>query len=811
MQLLLLLLFLSVSVQLLCVAGQPFTVLFQNQIPFDAVVDNAGHVYVATGPGSAITEYTSSGDRLATFNSTTSRTLQLPDPSTPLLDFVALAFAPNGQLWAVDGFNLRLFDFGGASSSPLTSSQVAIVGPTSEAYAIAFQPNVTTNDPWLLFPGDASPVQQLSGVSGAVLQTLDTASTNLSQAAITALSLDAAGNVYVAAAYPSYAFFFNSEVDGYLYNPGAIETVTIVKFSPNGSIVYSADVTDSVVAASYITGLAVSPSGDDIYVCSLKGLLHLSGVDGSQLHSSLMTDYPAFISIALSPVTGDLVVASQNAVIADFSATDLFLQSSFRTNTTAAQIEPLIVAASPTGVVYTLNNPPAAIEAFAADGTDLGAYYPNNDPTVTASFTSIITDAAGNVYLPTYTNTSTGQGVVQKVSPTGAVLQVFDDPPYQLYFTVYNLLAVSWTDGMVAVRNTGPGGANCTIVLFASDGSVVSRFQSLTNTCRQGGFTSANNFVYVDPSYNGGSVVELSVTGALLSSFNYSEPWTPYWLSVSPDDRIFVADVLTQVIEFNLQGDVLSIPVQASSNLVPVTISYSPTSSLLYVVSLTLGGVVVFPAAAPVSSGVLGDPQFVGLRGQSFQVHGLDGAIYALLSSPTTHMNGRFVFLDSGVCPSAAVITTPCWSHPGSYIGAVSVQEVVVDVDGVQQVQRLLIESGPASLGFTSIVHNGRSLSVGESVSTGQFSVQLVSSHRVTVHTAQLLLTFDNSDRFINQQVAPTLPVHRITAHGLLGQTANGRLYSKNAIKHIEGEVDDYVVADDDMFSTDFAYNQFEQ
>ena len=168
------------------------------------------------------------------------------------------------------------------------------------------------------------------------------------------------------------------------------------------------------------------------------------------------------------------------------------------------------------------------------------------------------------------------------------------------------------------------------------------------------------------------------------------------------------------------------------------------------------------------SAFVSSDPQFVGLRGQSFQVHGIDGAVYALVSSATTAVNARFVFLSAGLCPNTAVIATQCWSHPGSYIGAVSVQEVV-DVDGVQLVQRLLLESGAASDGFAAIVVNGRSLSLGDEHSVGQFKVSVESTHRVTVRTSQLLFTFDNSDRFINQQVMATVPIHRIAAHGLLG------------------------------------------
>jgi hypothetical protein len=48
---------------------------------------------------------------------------------------------------------------------------------------------------------------------------------------------------------------------------------------------------------------------------------------------------------------------------------------------------------------------------------------------------------------------------------------------------------------------------------------------------------------------------------------------------------------------------------------------------------------------------VVGDPQFVGLRGQSYQIHGVSGEIYNLVSDGDVQYNSRFVFLDQGECP----------------------------------------------------------------------------------------------------------------------------------------------------------------
>ena len=51
----------------------------------------------------------------------------------------------------------------------------------------------------------------------------------------------------------------------------------------------------------------------------------------------------------------------------------------------------------------------------------------------------------------------------------------------------------------------------------------------------------------------------------------------------------------------------------------------------------------------PPSGGqVVGDPQFVGLRGQNYQVHGVAGEIYSIVSDADLQYNSRFVFLSEG-------------------------------------------------------------------------------------------------------------------------------------------------------------------
>ena len=205
-----------------------------------------------------------------------------------------------------------------------------------------------------------------------------------------------------------------------------------------------------------------------------------------------------------------------------------------------------------------------------------------------------------------------------------------------------------------------------------------------------------------------------------------------------------------------------------------------------------------------VPSSIHGDPQFVGLRGQSYQVHGIDGAVYNLLSDDNLQVNSRFVFLSDGQCPIIdGVADTNCWSHPGSYMGEVSFQQ---KVDG--KLHSALITAGPAQQGFAGVTVDDQSLQVGDRVAFGSFTVELQSAYVVLVTSEQFAFTLSNSDRFLNQGLRSKVGLSKLRCHGLIGQTHVARKYN-SPLKVIEGRVDDYAIADDDIFGTDFMYNRF--
>lgn len=214
-----------------------------------------------------------------------------------------------------------------------------------------------------------------------------------------------------------------------------------------------------------------------------------------------------------------------------------------------------------------------------------------------------------------------------------------------------------------------------------------------------------------------------------------------------------------------------------------------------------------FISGAPSGAFVVGDPQFVGLRGQNYQVHGVDGEIYNIVTDSRYQVNARFVFLNSGKCPPkhlSAEILSDCWSHPGSYLGELSFQQVV---DGT--VHRALITSGPAVSGFRQVQVDDEVLLEGDSRSVGSlFSVTFKSSHEVVVKTEQFDFYLTNSDLFVNQRVRAKVSLHELKSHGLLGQTHSSKTYP-TAVRYIAGKVDDYLVADGEIYGTDFVFNQF--
>ena len=225
----------------------------------------------------------------------------------------------------------------------------------------------------------------------------------------------------------------------------------------------------------------------------------------------------------------------------------------------------------------------------------------------------------------------------------------------------------------------------------------------------------------------------------------------------------------------------------------------SSTPGILYAFSVNPTSAVT-TVTAP-TSGVLGDPQFIGLAGQSFQVHGIDGQVYSLIIDDVFHLNARFVFLSQGQCPpKSSNGQNPCWSHPGSYLGELGLRTV----DG----HALVVVSGPASAGFASVTLDERVLVVGEAVSVGRLTVSLDSAYRLSFRVSAFEVVVQNSDLFVNLVSVRVVNPSGLHSHGLLGQTWTAPESTAYDVAPVAGYVDDYAEANNDLLGSELLYRR---
>ena len=271
-----------------------------------------------------------------------------------------------------------------------------------------------------------------------------------------------------------------------------------------------------------------------------------------------------------------------------------------------------------------------------------------------------------------------------------------------------------------------------------------------------------------------------------------------------PTGSVWAVDMATNAVLLQLDASVQGAGLVALHGSGAVWVpELSGNDFLIFAPTPAVGG--TGAASSTGASSVLGDPQFVGLRGQSYQVHGIDGAVYNIISEQSTQVNARFVFLTQGSCPLiGGFADSNCWSHPGSYLGELSFQQLV---DG--ELHAALVTAGPAKKGFAGVQMDGKVVAIGQTVSFGSFSLTVKSTHSVEVTTEHFAFELSNSDMFVNQAVRATVPLSSLASHGLLGQTHSGKTHP-GPLRHVEGNVDDYVIADSDVFGTDFLYNQFQ-
>lgn len=220
--------------------------------------------------------------------------------------------------------------------------------------------------------------------------------------------------------------------------------------------------------------------------------------------------------------------------------------------------------------------------------------------------------------------------------------------------------------------------------------------------------------------------------------------------------------------------------------------------------------ILILTSPSTCCTGVCGDPQFKGLRGQNFQVHGIDGAIYNLISASDFSVNSQFRFLTGPracpIIPTTGRRSVACWSHDGSYLGNLAISTA--------SGEKILIESGDATTGFSVATVDGKALVADEIVAFSKGSIVLNSTHEITIKVGPFEIEVENNNEFLNLRSVrvPTSEWHLLSenggVHGLLGQTWQNKRYS-GKIKEIQGDVDDYVIEDNNLFSHDFIHSHF--
>lgn len=246
--------------------------------------------------------------------------------------------------------------------------------------------------------------------------------------------------------------------------------------------------------------------------------------------------------------------------------------------------------------------------------------------------------------------------------------------------------------------------------------------------------------------------------------------------------------------------------------------SSSSSSSIIRSSSSTSSTGMSDPSSSALSSSVyssssssgsvyaVGDPQFSGFRGQSYQVHGIDGQVYNVLSDPNIQLNARFVFLESGRCPTIeGKKPIACWTHPGSYFGEVGVQTSTGD--------RILVRAGTAEDGLELVDVNGLQLIPGKNYTFSTFNISChVDGYGLTLNLGVYTLHIESSDAFLNILSVVVSDWHLLTTqlqpHGLLGQTWKSRKHNHGSANVLEGKVDDYAEEKNDLFGTAFLFGR---
>jgi hypothetical protein len=103
---------------------------------------------------------------------------------------------------------------------------------------------------------------------------------------------------------------------------------------------------------------------------------------------------------------------------------------------------------------------------------------------------------------------------------------------------------------------------------------------------------------------------------------------------------------------------------------------------------------------------------------------------------------------------------------------------------------------------------NDAELSIGQEITAADLRVTKQSAHRLTIRVSAFELQLENSDRFVNLVSVRRLPGHSLHSHGLLGQTWTSPRSAAHEVPCIEGWIDDYVEANNELLGRALLYQR---
>jgi len=225
---------------------------------------------------------------------------------------------------------------------------------------------------------------------------------------------------------------------------------------------------------------------------------------------------------------------------------------------------------------------------------------------------------------------------------------------------------------------------------------------------------------------------------------------------------------------------------------------------------------------------VLDDPHFIGFQRQEYEIHGISGHIYNIISFYNLQLNAKFLHYD-----------TEFLSEYSTWFSEVGLQYEKLVYIYVTANGRMLC--------------NNKTIPVNETLTIGPVTLQRIGDHILYIKSPEFTFEFHVDTVGHEQWCSQGCPHIDIKAsmqngvshtwlsasvlglkehshvedeattssginilgkvHGLLGQSIHGVVYEKNDINlaYIEDEVEDYCIKSGDIFGTDFKFNQFNE